>query len=229
MIHIQLGAASILVDAGFDDLGSEWEAKFAVEWPEGKRTLGLTAGLGDIGLTPDDITHVLITHVHFDHIAGLTVERNGERIPRFPNATVFVGRSDWENNPDRGQPDAELSRQLGPIERLNRLRLVDGVQEVVPGVTMISAPGESAGHCMVRVSSRGETFFAVGDLFHDASEVEHFDWVAPWVDQAAMLKSRKDLAQAAKHDSATVVYTHHPFSPWGRIVDTSTGQRWKAD
>jgi glyoxylase-like metal-dependent hydrolase (beta-lactamase superfamily II) len=226
VVHILAGGASILVDAGLDDADSAWGQRFNAEWPTVSRTPGLTAGLAEIGRAPDDITHVLITHVHFDHIAGLTVARDGKHAPRFRNAEVYLGRGDWERNSAREDPESELSVRVGTIERHNLLRLVDADVEVAPGVTILPAPGESPGHCIVRVSSRGETFFALGDLFHHTSEVQHLDWAAPWVDKPTMVASRQRLLRETNQTSATLVYSHHPFPPWGTAIETEDRWQW---
>ena len=227
VVHIQTHDASILVDSGLDDPDTAWGREFEANWRSVRRTPGLKAGLAHIGVTPSDITHVLITHAHFDHIAGLTVERDGVQVPRFANATVFLGRGDWENNPERDTPGSEAAVRLGCIERHGLLHLVDADETIAPEVTMIPSPGESPGHCIVRVSSQGETFYALGDLFHHTAEVEHLDWVAPWVDRPSMLRSREKLLVEAKQTSATLAYTHHVFPPWGSVAETDGAWQWQ--
>src|SRR5436305_307941 len=117
-----------------------------------------------------------------DHFAGVAVERAGRHAVRFPNARHLIGRADWEGNPRRDNPAADISTRLGAVHERGLLDLVDGEQEIVPGVTMIHAPGESKGHSIVRVESGGERFYALGDLFHHASEIQNPDWASPWVD-----------------------------------------------
>lgn len=226
VLLVQTGDAAILIDAGLDDPGSRWEERWLAEWPGSTRTPGVTAGLASIGVRPEDITHVLMTHAHFDHFIGLTAERDGELVPRYPNAHVLLGRADWENNPEREDPDSDLAR-LGVIEEHGLLELVDGVREVVPGVTMIPAPGESPGHSIVRVSSDGQDLYAVGDLFHHASEIEHLDWIVPWADAAGMRASRQRLIDDALATNATVVFTHEKFPPWGTIARADGGYQWE--
>ena len=104
---------------------------------------------------------------------------------------------------------------------------MDGDREVAPGVAMLHAPGETAGHCVVRLDAGGERFYALGDLFHHACEVEHLDWASPWVDLAAMRASRERLLAEAVPTNAIVVFTHEPFPPWGRIVQAGEGYRFE--
>jgi glyoxylase-like metal-dependent hydrolase (beta-lactamase superfamily II) len=228
VLHIRLSDASILVDAGLDDPSSRWWQERAAQMPEAAsaRTPGVQAGLETIGVHPEDITHVLITHSHYDHIIGITVERDGMHAPRYPNARVLIGRADWEGNAEREDPNSDLSIRLGTIERAGLLELVDGDREVVPGVTMIHAPGESPGHSIVRVISGGEQFFALGDLFHIAPEVEHLDWNVTWANPETMRASRQRLIDEAVAPHATLMFTHEVFPPWGTIVRSGNGYRW---
>jgi len=221
--HVRLGGASILIDLGFDDPSpsSQWRA------PRHLRTPGTPAGLAAIGVAPEDVTHVLMTHAHGDHIAGGSVERGGDRVPRYPNARHYLGRADWEGNAERDRPGSHAALHLGAIERAGLLELVDGEREIVPGVTMIAAPGESPGHSIVRVQSRGETFYFLGDLFHHPCEVAHLDWVAEGRDAAAMRASRDRLVADALATNAVLVATHIPFPPFGRLESTASGLRWR--
>ena len=219
---VELGGARVLIDLGFDEPspGSPWKP------PRHQRSPGLEAGLAALGTRPDDVTHVLITHAHGDHVAGGSVERDGARQPRFRRARHLIHRLDWEGNPERRDPDSMLSRHLGPVERAGQLEPVDGDREVVPGVTLIHAPGESAGHAIVRVASGGERFYFLGDLFHHPCEVEHLDWVSHGRDQPAMERSRRRLLAEAVPANASLVFSHRPFPGWGRVVAADGGQRW---
>lgn len=222
--HLRFGDASILIDLGFDDPSpaSQWLA------PRHLRTPGLLAGLATVGVAPTDVTHVLITHNHGDHIAGGTVEVNGERVPRFPRARHYIGRLDWEGVPARDQPGSLIATHLAPIDRLGLLELVDGEREIVPGVTMIPAPGETPGHSIVRLESKGETFYFLGDLFHHPCEVVHLDWVARGRDPSRMQASRENLVVAALARNALLLTAHIPFPGFGRLERTPTGTRWHA-
>lgn len=111
---------------------------------------------------------MLITHSHRDHVAGGSVERVGERVPRSPTARHVLNHRDWEGLPDRARPDSLAALHLGTIEWFGLLDLVNGDAEILPSVRMVHAPGETPGHSLVRVESRGATFCFLGDLRSDA-------------------------------------------------------------
>jgi glyoxylase-like metal-dependent hydrolase (beta-lactamase superfamily II) len=224
---IQTKDATILIDPGMDDPSSAWQQEFARKWPGSTRSPGLATALAEIGVQPNQISHVLITHAHHDHLCGLTIERDGENVARFPSARHFIGRAEWEGNPARDQPGSELAIRLGPVERLGLLELVDEQREVAPGVTMFHAPGETPGHCAVRVDSAHQTLFYLGDLFHHPCEFEHVDWIPPDRDLASTRASRTRVLAEAASTNATLVFTHGRFPPWGRAVPTDDGFQWE--
>jgi glyoxylase-like metal-dependent hydrolase (beta-lactamase superfamily II) len=226
-VHITIGDASILIDPGYDVPDSDWSKKLAEYLAPVTRTPGMLPALQQIGARPEEISHVLITHQDFDHIAGLTVTRDGQRQPRYPNARHYIGRADWEGNPERSDPNSDLSLNLGTVERAGLLQLIDQETEIVPGVTMIPAPGESKGHHVVRVESGGEIFFALGDLFHHATEIPHDDWAPANRDLPAMLASRQRIMPECASTGAICVFAHEPFPAWGRIEQSDDGYRWQ--
>jgi aryl-alcohol dehydrogenase-like predicted oxidoreductase len=226
VVHIRTPHASILIDPGFDDPDSAWQSAYAAEVPGLRRSPGLEVGLAGIDVAAEEITHVLITHAHTDHYCGVTRDRDDMRVPRFPNARHLVGRREWEGNPERERRGSDLAARLGMVESAGLLDLVDAEEEVAPGVRVIPAPGESPGHCVVRLRSEGETFYYLGDLFHHPCEVEHPDWVSRGRDPAALTVSRARIAADAVRTGATIVFTHERFPPWGRIVPTGAGHRW---
>ena len=106
-----------------------------------RRTPGVQAGLAAVGIAPEQITHVLMTHAHDDHFLGATVRRrDGQHIPRYPQARYVIGRAEWEGNPAREDPTSEVALRLGALDRRGLLAVVDGEDEIVPGVTLLPAP-----------------------------------------------------------------------------------------
>lgn len=226
-VHVKIDGVSILIDPGYDVPDSEWSKWLAEYLAPVSRTPGMIPALEHIGVRPEKISHILITHSDFDHIAGLTVTREGQRQPRYPDARHYIGRADWEVNPDRSDPNSELSLNLGTVERAGLLEFIDRETEIVPGVTMIPAPGESPGHHVIRVDSGGERFFALGDLFHHAAEIDNQDWIPANRDVPAMQASREHIMPECASTRAICVFAHEPFPGWGRIEQSDGQYRWQ--
>jgi glyoxylase-like metal-dependent hydrolase (beta-lactamase superfamily II) len=229
LAHVSLGKTSMVIDPGCDDPASAWQNRFAAKWSGMRRSPGMAKALAGIGIHPADVTHVVITHAHADHFAGVVVERGGRDEVRFPHARHIIMRQDWSDNPARRDKRSELADRLGAVERLGLLEVLEHEREVLPGVTVIPAPGETPGHAAVRVISSSARFYYLGDLFHHPAEVEHAGWVPPNRDAAAARESRRRLSAEAASSDALVVFSHERFPPWGRIRRSDGGYRWERD
>ena len=223
-MHIALPGASILVDVGDYAVAVSLNTPYVP--PNYSPPAGLIDQLLERGISPEDITHVVITHLHFDHYSGVTMERDGQYVPAFPNARCFVGRADWED-PDTQEalkdPDSLESRTIGVLHRAGLLELVEGDIDLLPGIRILAAPGESPGHQIVGVHSEGQALYCLGDLYHDPVEIEHPTWMARWADAGTTLASRRRLVELALAEDALLVPAH--MSP-GRLERTADGVRW---
>lgn len=228
VVFVRLGDTLVLIDPGLDDPSSRWQRDLSRVWPDWpcRRTPGLAVAMAELGIVPADVAHVIITHPHGDHYAGVAYETDDGIAARFPQARHFIGRADWEGNPHRGQPGTALAR-LELIENLGLLQSVDEEIEIVPGVTITPAPGETPGHLIVRVESNGEAFLFLGDLVHLACEVEHADWMPPSAIIDALASSRARIFADAARDQPLLATAHEHFPPWGRIVAVGDGYRWE--
>ncbi len=223
--HIALAGASVLVDACNYHLSFPPDSPYF--WPGYQAPPGLLAQLAEIGLRPEDVTHLVITHAHFDHFSGITMERGGKMTPCFPNARCFLGYADWEDpeiQQELRDPNSHVSRTLGVVRQAGMLELVEGERELLLGIGIVPAPGESPGHQVVRVHSQGQTLYCLGDLYHDPIEVEHPTWMASWAAKEATLRSRAKLAEAALREQALLTAAH--ISGVGQLERTASGVTW---
>ena len=223
-VHIALPEASILVDAG--DYAQAIALDSSYLPPHYSPPPSLVEQLLASGIHPEDITHLIITHAHFDHYDGTTMEQPGSYVPRFPNARVFLGHADWDD-PETQEalrnPGSLHSHTFGVLYTSGLLELIDGDRDVTPAVRIISAPGESPGHQIVRVHSQGQTFYCLGDLFHHPAEVEHPSWMVKWATTPANLASRHALIRAALQENALLLAAHMPL---GQVEGTLEQPRW---
>lgn len=171
----------------------------------------LTEQLVAAGVNPPEVGTVVVTHLHYDHFAGLTHKAAGKTVPSFPKAKHIIPKRDWdmpEIMEARKKGDKEVAETLGVVEEAGLLDFLDGPMDLWGGVTISPSPGESPGHQIVGVTSGGESFYCVGDLYHLKEEVEHPELAATWADAAILTRSRKAFAERASKESALVLPGH---------------------
>ncbi|MDG6910652.1 MAG: MBL fold metallo-hydrolase [Nitrososphaerota archaeon] len=182
----------------------------------------LSEQLRTSGVDPEEVTHVMITHLHYDHYAGVT----GRSGLTFPRAEHIVPAKDWEM-PDiaeaRSRGDRDIAETLGEVEAAGRLELLDGALRLGGGISVEPFPGESPGHQVVGVRSKGDSCYCVGDLYHMVAEVEHPELSASWTDAKAILASRMEFAERAAAEGALVLPAHMRA---GRVIRSGTGTSW---
>lgn len=230
LMHVRIGEASILIDPGFDEPDSAFQEHFAAKWPGSTRTPGLTAALAQLGVDVDAITHVVITHAHDDHFAGVVRTVRGEPKIRCPQAWHFLGRGDWAGNPRLEDPASTMATRLRPVQAAGRLVLVEDALDIAPGVTMLPAPGETPGHSIVRVRSAGAAAYYVGDLIHHACEATYPDWVpGPARDGEMLLRTRLRVFEEIAANRGLAVFAHDRFPAWSRVSALAGGYRWNPE
>ncbi|WP_033796475.1 YtnP family quorum-quenching lactonase [Bacillus pseudomycoides] len=135
-----------------------------------KRNQGITEessvehSLAEHGLTAEDIHYVLMTHLHFDHASGLTKSEDGELVPTFPNAKVYVSEIEWNEmrNPNIRSRNTYWKENWEPIvEQIVTFK--DEIQ-ISDEVRMVHTGGHSDGHAVIVLESKGETMLHLADL-----------------------------------------------------------------
>ena len=160
-ILIQFEGRNILIDAG---LGNE---KLNEKM---KRNLGVTEeskveeSLAKLGLVPDDIEIILMTHLHNDHAAGLTEWRNGELVSVFPKAEIYVSQVEWDEmrNPNIRSKNTYWKENWEPVQ--HQIITFEESIFVLPSIEMIHTGGHSNGHSVIKLTQNGETVLHMGDI-----------------------------------------------------------------
>jgi len=226
--------AAILVDTG---MGEKWDAKsidvYGLETspPRLVQTLKERAGLA-----PEDVTHVVLTHLHFDHAGGTTRwvrppagDVAGEAALVFPRAQYVVQRGEWAvaNAPDPRSRGSYRPEDFAPIAAAKRLQLIEGDTELVPGVRAVMTQGHTRSHQGVEIRANGDTAFYFGDLIPTAAHLDPA-WVMGYdcyPTEAATLKAT--LVERAVAERWLVCFDHDPSAPGGRVV--KDGRRYRLE
>ena len=117
-----------------------------------------------LGVLPEDIDIIIMTHLHFDHACGLTKWENDELVSSFPNAKIYVSDVEWNEmrNPNIRSRNTYWKENWEPIE--GQVISFSGSLEIVDGIEIIHTGGHSDGHSIVLLKQNGETIIHLADL-----------------------------------------------------------------
>lgn len=187
----------------------------------------------DVG--PDDVTHVLLTHVHTDHVGWNTIQRDGRWVPTFRNARYLV--------PEVGiayftAPEAQAKPNYGMFAdsvlpviesgQVDRVPATGG--EVLQGFTYRPTPGHSVDHMSILLRSGEDEALLAGDVLHHPLQLRHPDWCSVFCadhDQAGV--SRRWALNHAADRGALFLSSHIAGSSAGTVKREDQGYRWVAE
>ena len=220
---VNTGKQRILVDAG---AGSWW----------GGGVLGrLEGSLRSAGYTPEEIDIVLITHLHSDHVGGLTTQ-DGKRV--FPNADVYVAKAEsdfWLSTeiaakaPKDVQPFFQSARAIAaPYIKAGKWHTFNGSESIVDGMQLVPLPGHTPGHTGYEFSSKGQKILFCGDIVHaQRVQLQHPEVTAVFdIDQNAAAATRLQLLPKLAREDVLIAGPHMPFPALGRLRKEGSGYSW---
>jgi glyoxylase-like metal-dependent hydrolase (beta-lactamase superfamily II) len=181
----------------------------------------LLTSLAGLGIRPEDVTDVLLTHLHYDHVGWVT--QRGAIV--FPAATYRCHADDWDYFVSRSDADAGALRKLSPVGP--RLETFDSDRTVAPGVDVRHAPGHTPGSTIVVLSSGTARAMLIGDVVHCPIQLTEDDWVAAYdLDPQMASLTRQALARELEADGSLVAPAHFPGLQFGRLLTGQAGRRW---
>lgn len=216
-LAIQAGGKLALIDTGNGDSG----APTSGAWLKNFRAAGLD---------PKDVSSVVFSHFHGDHINGFRL-KDGTAV--FPNAEVMVPAAEWAFWMDDARmnaaPDAMkgafagVRRVFGPVAK--EVKQFEAGKEVLPGITAVAAPGHTPGHTVFAVSSGAGKLMIMSDTTnHPALFVRNPDWSAVFdMDGPQAAATRRKLLDMASADRMQVAFYHAPFPATGHIAKSGSG------
>nr|WP_218624990.1 MBL fold metallo-hydrolase [Sporosarcina sp. E16_3] len=160
-IFIQYEGKNILIDTGHG------KGKLSEKM---MKNLGIVeetkveGNLAELSLSPENIDIILMTHMHNDHAAGLTEWREGNLVSVFPNAEIYVSKTEWDEmrNPNIRSRNTYLKENWEPVQL--QVKTFEGSITIMPGIEMIHTGGHSDGHSVIKLTQNDETILHMADI-----------------------------------------------------------------
>lgn len=220
----------VLIETG---LGNKEDPKFQAIYgvdnaasPGSEFVDRLQEAIHEAGFRPDDVSLVINTHLHFDHAGGNTFrDDEGEVHLSFPGARYFVQRGEWEyaHATNERTQASYLPHNFDPVQVEDRLHLLEGEGEVVPGISVLPTPGHCPWHQSVIVRSGDETACFLGDVIPTMSHLP-LPWIMGYdVEPLRTLESKRALLPRAVDERWLLVSVHDPEVRWGYVAEEGKG------
>jgi glyoxylase-like metal-dependent hydrolase (beta-lactamase superfamily II) len=208
----------VLVDTG---PGDKWDARAAERYALDRSRGDLAAGLARHGVAREDVTDVVLTHLHFDHAGGVTRRAGAGLELVFPRATFHLQRRSWHwalapTERDRG---SYLPGDLEALAHSNRLHLLDGACELLPDLEIIVSEGHTAGQQLPRFHGEGTHLTFCGDVIPTRAHLR-----VPWVmaydlQPLVTVEEKKMLLAEAIEDDGILFLEHDPEIAACRVAE----------
>lgn len=230
-LFVNTGQQRVLIDTGAGNLAAIAANIFPSVDHATTVTGKLLRNMQAVGIAPDDIEVVIITHAHPDHIGG-TLDDTAKLV--FSHAHYFIAKDEWDFWTSETAP-AKAPASMVNIARTNleplhdRLTLVEDAFEIVPGIQVVATPGHTPGHIALSITSGGEQLLHISDVALYPLHLEHPAWIPVFdmfPEQSTASKHRIFNRAAAER---ALVFAHHfpPFPNLGYVLKQAEGWQWQ--
>ena len=221
------GDDAVVVEVG---VGDRWSEK----WRDIYRLLPtetLSGTLRAVGVEPGQVTHVIASHCHWDHVGAAVTEKDGALVPRFPNARHFAPRVEIEmaRATDHARKGSYRAEDVLPLERAGLLEAYEGEVELLPGLRAHVLGGHSDGVAVITFneSGPGDTAIFWSDVVPTAHHVQPPYIMAYDIDVVRSFDVRSEwLARAAEGGWIGLFY-HDVDTAFARVA--RDGKRYVAE
>lgn len=214
---IVTGSELMLVDTGIGNRLSERErAIYTPEFGE-----GLVSGLRTLGFAPADVTHVILSHLHFDHVGGVIDKSvDGDIRPVFVNAQLYMQKAEWELA--MAPPDERLAAAYrhAPecLRSLEKVVLIDGDTPITPQIRTAVSGGHTGPHQCVIVEDGGTGLIHLADIVPTTSHLR-LAWNAAYdTDPLTTIAAKKRFFAEARAKNLWVSFSHDDKVAAGRFA-----------
>jgi glyoxylase-like metal-dependent hydrolase (beta-lactamase superfamily II) len=226
------GDRKILIDTG---MGNKQDEKFFGHY-QPSNTVSLIDALSKLNFQVHEITDVLLTHLHFDHVGGAIENENGQLKTVFPNATYWISEPQWELalNPNKREKASFLKENIQPIKEAGQLKLIsipayqgDTLQEIhfSENISCFVVNGHTQGMLLPKINYKGKSLVFMADLLPSVGHIP-LPYVMGYDMQPLLTLNEKEMfLKEALQKEYTLFFEHDSTNECCNLQETEKGIR----
>ena len=199
----------ILIDTGN---GDKWQKKFKEIYEIDTKSVSIDSSLAEVGFTAEDITDVICTHLHFDHIGGNTKIEDGEIEPSFTNAKYWMSQVNWNvaNSPSEKDQGSFMRDDWAVLAENDMIKFVSGTSQFLPNIDLIISIGHTPGMMLPVILDNSNTLVYGADLIPTSAHIP-LPWVMSYdVQPTKTIEEKKQLYNDAVDNNWILFFEHDP-------------------
>ncbi len=212
----------ILIDTG---VGTNWSEKFSSIYCIDNSLFSMEKSLSQNDIHPEEITDVIITHLHFDHTGGATKLIDGKWQPSFPNATYYIQRKqyEWAMNPSLRDKASYFNERYQPLVDKNMVVFTEGNQKLTEGIELIVINGHTFAQQLVKIYDSDTTLLYCADLLPFTSHIPLPYIMGYDLQPLVTLNEKIDVLNKAVEENWILFFEHDPFTTTATLERNEKG------